>query len=651
MKLHLSTYSYKNPNMDVTNLSKLKLILFTMFCATLLFIVTSSRYLTGSESFGVVPSEIPKPTVELNEEFSHQINLKLQELASFDKFNSFPLVDKHMKDDIYRSMTLETFTDPLPYLENYNEEEYSELNYPICSEKLAFPNEIKLTKQEYLPADLQQFLDILINMKPYYNMIEKAKSYFISDLPEKKKWFRFAGSSIWLPQFKCHYMVSRYLYSPNGVANHAFASFLYIQLFDSDWKELPPNTTLDIPFEQTPTDSIFKFYKLKQRYADFRNSTYPQILPIPFDYKLPTETKKYYYGPEDPRILLRTNPLGFDEPLIVFNMKGLKLTKRVMYSYLPFSNTLKLLKKRQEPFANIEKNWTPFKSVAQPSRVQTTIHFIYSMIPLEVLACDIDSGLCDILQKPAKHDYNYVGGLRGGTQLVSLPLNETIPSEIRTKLPIPKNRQVYIGWARTHLNNCGCGDSMYRPNFITLVEDYDEVNDKYYYKIGDISGYFDFAAKIEPWSKQVLDEEGNLYEKAEQCEGRNVLIPNSIAYWDVESIQLAGIEYHKQNFQEMFSNGKVPDFSTNEIVFNDYMGVTLSSADRDVSIVHVKGLLNYILQLPSLIDDSLVVNNEVTFQKKGHDLNVRCAMIASKEYCKSYAIKHGVKIDENPDET
>lgn len=79
--------------------------------------------------------------------------------------------------------------------------------------------------------------------------------------------------------------------------------------------------------------------------------------------------------------------------------------------------------------------------------------------------------------------------------------------------------------------------------------------------------------------------------------------------------------------------------------------MTLSSADRDVSIVHVKGLLNYILQLPSLIDDSLVVNNEVTFQKKGHDLNVRCAMIASKEYCKSYAIKHGVKIDENPDET
>ena len=39
-----------------------------------------------------------------------------------------------MKDDIYGSMTLETFTDPLPYLENYNEEEYSQQNYPICSE-------------------------------------------------------------------------------------------------------------------------------------------------------------------------------------------------------------------------------------------------------------------------------------------------------------------------------------------------------------------------------------------------------------------------------------------------------------------------------------------------------------------------------------
>ena len=62
-----------------------------------------------------------------------------------------------MKDDIYGSMTLETFTDPLPYLENYNEEEYSQQNYPICSEKLMFPSKIKLTKQQYLPADLQQF--------------------------------------------------------------------------------------------------------------------------------------------------------------------------------------------------------------------------------------------------------------------------------------------------------------------------------------------------------------------------------------------------------------------------------------------------------------------------------------------------------------
>lgn len=651
MKLEMSSYLHKVPNTGITNLSNLKLIVFIMFCATLLFIITSSRYLTGSESLGQIPSEIPKSSEQLNEELSQQINSKLHKLASFDKFNSFPLLNKHMKDDIYGSMTLETFTDPLPYLENYNEEENSQQNYLICSEKLMFPSKIKLTKQQYLPADLQQFLGVLNNMRPYHDMVEKAKAYFISDLREEKKWFRFAGSSIWLPQFQCHYMVSRYLYSPNGVANHAFASFLYIQLFDSDWKELPSHTTLDIPFEQTEANSIFKIFKPKQKYANFRNSTYPQILPIPFDYKLPIETKKYYYGPEDPRILLRSNPLGFDEPLIVFNMKGLKLTKRVMYSYLPFSNTLKLLKKRREPFANIEKNWTPFKSVAQPSKTQTTVHFIYSMIPLEVLACDIDSGLCDILQKPAKHDFNYVGGLRGGTQLVSLPLNETIPSEIRAKLPIPKNRQVYIGWARTHLNNCGCGDSMYRPNFITLVEDYDDVTDKYYYKIGDISGYFDFAAKIEPWSKQVLDEEGNLYEKAEQCQGRNVLIPNSIAYWDVGSIKLAGTEYQKHDFKDMFSSGKVSDFNANEIVFNDYMGVTLSSADRDVSIVHVKGLLNYILQLPSLVDDSLVINKEWTFQKKGHDLNVRCAMIASKEYCKSYAIKQGVKIDEKSEET
>ena len=216
MKLEMSSYLHKVPNTGITNLSNLKLIVFIMFCATLLFIITSSRYLTGSESLGQIPSEIPKSSEQLNEELSQQINSKLHKLASFDKFNSFPLLNKHMKDDIYGSMTLETFTDPLPYLENYNEEEYSQQNYPICSEKLMFPSKIKLTKQQYLPADLQQFLGVLNNMRPYHDMVEKAKAYFISDLREEKKWFRFAGSSIWLPQFQCHYMVSRYLYSPNG---------------------------------------------------------------------------------------------------------------------------------------------------------------------------------------------------------------------------------------------------------------------------------------------------------------------------------------------------------------------------------------------------------------------------------------------------
>ena len=108
MKLEMSSYLHKVPNTGITNLSNLKLIVFIMFCATLLFIITSSRYLTESESLGQIPSEIPKSSEQLNEELSQQINSKLHKLASFDKFNSFPLLNKHMKDDIYGSMTLET---------------------------------------------------------------------------------------------------------------------------------------------------------------------------------------------------------------------------------------------------------------------------------------------------------------------------------------------------------------------------------------------------------------------------------------------------------------------------------------------------------------------------------------------------------------
>lgn len=554
---------------------------------------------------------------------------------------SFPLSNQFLTSNEFSSISLKAFTDPHPLIVG-KPEDYTFDEGFMCSE-LEYEDAFDVTKQAYLDSDFEYFMTKFKQIKEYAKLLKKAKAKFKPVIPEHKQWFRFGGSSVWLSQFKVHYMVSRVLYSPLGIANKAYVSFLYVQLFDQDWKELPKGTNLTIPFEKSDSTNWMNLDgsvttirgdpQLRYKRVEF-----PHILPIPIDYAMQTENEKYYYGPEDPRIILRENPLGFEEPLIVFNMKELKIVKRIMFLYLPFSKTLNLLKKRTDKYAKIEKNWTPFISPNQKS--QNKLNFIYSIVPLEVLVCEIDTAVCDFLQNPKKKKKNFVGALRGGTQLVSLPLDK-LPTAVRDLLHIPANRNVFLGWARAHLNKCGCGESMYRPNMIILIEDYNEETGKYYYKLGDVSDYIDFGAYVPPWVSPKIDPKlGQLIEvEPLPCEGRNVLIPNSIAYWDIESVTRDGKTL--KNFDQLTS--------LDSVSINDYMGVTLSAADQDVSIVHLRGLLNYIIKLPSLFDESTAVYNRDQFNIRGSDWNYKCAMKASKEYCKQVALKNGILEEEEED--
>ncbi|RLV94163.1 Beta-mannosyltransferase 7 [Spathaspora sp. JA1] len=591
-----------------------------------------------------------------------EFEAKLKQLNSYDKIKSFPL-SQQLIEESQNPISLKTYTDPFPYI-NDKPRDYVFDEANMCR-NILFEDTFEVSPQKYLNADHDTFMTELSKNPEFVKILEMARNKFKPTIPEEKQWLRFGGSSVWLPQFNCHYMVSRVLFTPTGIANKAFASFLYIQLFDSDWEELPA-MTLETPYEEDVLKKALRgdgtFDELiMTKILNFRKQTFPYILPISFDYQFDVRNGKYYYGPEDPRILLRTNPLGFEEPLIVFNMKDLKLIKRVMHLYLPFSNKLQVLRKRTEKYANIEKNWTPFisktKSIndMQEERGDMKLNFIYSIMPLEVLVCEIDTAVCDFLQKPVKADYDYVGPLRGGTQLVPLPLSDMLPASIREKFALPYNRQIYLGWARAHLNDCGCGESMYRPNMVIVVEDYDSATDKYFYKLGDVSEYIDFQAYVPPWVTPKLDQQGNLIEETpKQCEGRNVLIPNSIAYWDISSVIKDGILYPRKYFQRIPTDEEIADKKAakvikqkagsfkkranifGEVTINDFMGVTLSAADSDVSIVHVKGLLNYILKLPSLFEDSSVIDNDSIFQQRGYDLNNKCAMQASDDYCKAY---------------
>lgn len=634
---------------------RLLVVVATVFLAVTLFMILSDRLL--GQLYTVDDKSWLRFILPQKPKHAQTWKLTQDEMVA-----NFPLNELLVDPNAFSPTSLTLYLDPFPLVADKSTD-YHFVEQDICR-NLKFTGDFQLSKQEYLNADFNRIQEMLANNPEYAKIVKEAKNTFKPTIPEEKQWFRFGGSSVWLREHEVHFMVSRVLYSPLGIPNKSFVSFLYIQLFDKNWKELPPRR-LTISYEQNLSKSVVNAdgsvnqVPVDKR-LDTREVRYPAFLPIPIEYLLHTEDGKYYWGPEDPRILMRHNPLGFEEPIIVFNMKSVKLVKRVMHQYLPFSQDLKVLRKRSEPWANIEKNWTPFISTTNVTGLDevgtSQLNFIYSIDPLEILSCEIDTGVCDFLQKPQKDDYDYVGPLRGGTQLVKLPFEELVPSHIQEQVGLPENRQIYIGWARAHLNKCGCGESMYRPNLMVLVEDYNPVSKKFYYKLGAVSEYFDFHANVPGWTIPTLDENGQLVEEVEpaKCAGRNVLIPNSIAYWSIESIVKDKVAYRRKYFHKIPTDEQLDDKKASKVhkisskrdssyplFFNDFMGVTLSAADADVSIVHVNGLLNYIISIPSLFDENTVVQDDSMFQPRGYVFNNKCAMVGSQDYCVAYAEANG----------
>ncbi|KAL7662857.1 Beta-mannosyltransferase 1 [[Candida] zeylanoides] len=530
------------------------------------------------------------------------------------------------------TIVFKTFSDPLPYLAADRQEDDPALKEDVMCPKLEFKSSVEVSKPKYLDVPLAAIEKCIAKIPDLQHLVDRAYKHFDSKLPKESQWHRFGGSSVWIAELGLNFMVSRVYYSPSGVANKGYLSFFYVQAFDQEWQEFPHGTVVEVPYQQdtvrkeVQSDGSVK-EKVVKSTLQHRSFEFPSILPIPFDRELQSEGD-WYYGPEDPRIILRKHAMGFHEPLIVFNMKSLQLLQRVIHIYMPFSTHLRYLKRRDEPFKRVEKNWTPFV----PYESTRYMEFIRTLDPMEVVRCEIDSGQCDVVQAPPG-DSTTAGPLRGGSQLIEVPHIPALGGKTSAKRP-PANRRVFVGFARAHLNKCGCGESMYRPNLMVLIDDYDPATETHHYKVTHVSEYVDFNVEIKTWDIPTVNDKGELNPPNDEiCVGRSVLIPNSISYWTIESIVKRGTVYKFADFDKLAqSDGSADD----KVEFNDYLALTLSSADTDVSVVQIKGLLNYLLQLPSLWDTSNVVKDMAELGWKGHDLNQKCAVVESRKYCELY---------------
>ncbi|RCK65100.1 Beta-mannosyltransferase 6 [Candida viswanathii] len=443
--------------------------------------------------------------------------------------------------------------------------------------------------------------------------MSKLASFFQDRLDYYLKWkvyhfhfYQFAGTSVYLKNHGVHLMVSRVIHSLKGRKGDPQISLLYAQVYDTNWQELT-NVELILPVRDIHGDKVLQ--KL----------TFPRFLLTPF-YHNAEFTKQRWYGPEDARMLLSINEDGDEEPVIIYNAYHRKIHNqtevstndkvitlnfdfyRSMFITWPFRYQLgKLntdgfeysafdnvtynkaleLKIEGQPRKQVEKNWTPFFDPKLRNPNDKFIHMVYQWDGLQILKCDLetlaseDGGLTKY--SSCRFEFNEqptdiqdaFGPIRGGTELIPMD-------------GLDKERQVWIGFLRTHINKCGCGKAMYRPNFVVLEKQSNQ------FKVTHLSSYLSLNIPVPGWKDPDV-----------QCSSKDpsALIPNGISNWETRDGQ-------------------------------DVLTMTLSVADEKNVLINIHDLRNTVTDLISGSFDWFSTSYKLR--------QMKCVVEYSSNFCNAY---------------
>lgn len=463
-------------------------------------------------------------------------------------------------------------------------------------------------------------------------------------------WFKFSGSSVWLPGDKCYLYVSRYLYAPKQ-RDYPIASLSRMQAFDENWKEIIGKRIRYVDVERDEVKRVLqKHLEVDNDVAlDNISLKLPKFLNIPI--KVIEGRRRLFFGPEDSKISYRKSNLMEDEPIITFNM----LTQndgRLMHAGFPLrkpkDDGIAIYKELRYSgsFTGeeiVEKNWSPFYDDTDAEHKMNSLgsaHFLYSMSDMLVLECDFDIGRCEkhILEaqekendakdekegtkekeeakekEETKEEEDTTNSttsskhlsprgkkifLRGGTNIIRIP--DLLKKHI---IGDAKDLDMWFGLSKIHDSECSCGRSSYRPNFFILLRK------NGIYTIDMLSTVSEFGITVIPWSGGNVD----------RCDGHpNILSPNSISFWDVQKT---------------------------ETKYTDFMAVTLSIADTEDVRVFIKGIADYIT---GIYGEKLDIDGTSYFNKYSNIIE-QCSLIASNQHCEEYTKLHP-KIEPDDDKT
>ncbi|KAJ9570801.1 Hypothetical protein J6898_00331 [Nakaseomyces glabratus] len=410
-----------------------------------------------------------------------------------------------------------------------------------------------------------------------------------------KKWFMFGSSAEWLEEEQCYVVYSRLIISKEENREHPSISLVAAQAFDKDWKEIygkrikyidvetPENLdeqfkAIEMKYNLTESCMPGKSAKtlpknkdpqfdeqehcLKQLEARFKMAkeekeeliakyyrVYPTVLDIPFK----ATGNLDYMGPEDPKILIRRNHDGQQEPIVVYNMQDNNYEQRLMFVVLPHRkiNPIVPLVDKEYKIGGTQKNWTPFihEGDATSDGSRGFMHVVQHMSPTSILKCSLDNGKCkyifDAAKIPSLKDVG-VKELRGGSAFVKIPHG----------IPELDGRNLWIAMIKSHQGHCGISFKFYRPHLAIMEE-----------KDGKFS-MLSYSSALH-FDRDVLSWDGN----STYAGYINIMSPNSIVSWNI-------ISHNHEND-----------------TYEDYMELSFSESDYMSYVVTVRGVLDYILQV------------------------------------------------------
>ncbi|RCK57902.1 Beta-mannosyltransferase 1 [Candida viswanathii] len=630
----LSSVSYTKLTVSKKSIRSPRLLLVLLFLIALLSITTTVSFSHYDFMQEIVTTA---PTPEQHEQKIHHQQTEHHDKRIIIFPNNFPLRDNQIPDFYVHDLELGLDPQDLIYRNRLTHKIPGEVSYePYNIElfdagtagshlgqclKLSSVFKIEASPAYNKNADLVKVLKRFREEEsPYYQELEQFFPNIEQQLLEEtieEHWYQLIGSSVWLEQYGVHLMISRIIYTESDQGYPLF-SLSYLQVFDRNWKELD-NVELIVRGDD----------------GTYKPILYPQFAPIPVYHNI-DEKKGKFYGVEDPRIQLVVNKHGDEEPVIIYNSYHRKIKEiesdndsegnikfekfrsifmgwlwrtqkgKSNLEELPGDaevRTMEYIKikeliRPENERKGIEKNWSLFLNYQERlvDGYDAYLYFVYQIKDTKILKCALYE------DKPCEwefesNDYTASGKLHGGTELINV--NQVLaqydyPQLDSLKEKFPEGRQIWIGFARAVLRNCGCGSHMYRPNLVVLMKDKDN------YKFAYVSPFLGFGIEILEW-----------WEGQGLCKAKNLIIPNGISTWTIEKD----------------ADGKILD----------YMAFTISRRDTTVDLVYIKGLLNALLfdnPNPRLLN-----HEQQGFRT---NTNLDCALISSDKFCKLYGEQHKI---------